>query len=83
MRRSGAALNLCINLEKLHFYYVNDSFQKHGLSFHLFRTSFMPLNKMLWLCFHIGAVPFLVNVVSHILQFIAHVNEISPLVSNF
>lgn len=38
---------------------------------------------MLWLWFHIGAVPFLVNVVSHILQFVVHVNEIFPLISNF
>lgn len=58
-------------------------FQKHGISFYLFRTDFMTAHKMLQLRFHIGAVPFLVNLFSNILQLYSHCEVLLALLPHF
>lgn len=58
-------------------------FQKRGISFYLFRPDFMTAHKMLQLRFHFGAVPFLVNLFSDILQRHSHYEVLLALLPHF
>lgn len=69
--------------KKLLFYYFNYSFPETCYSLYVFRSSFMPFYKMLQLCFHIGAVPFFVNLFSNILWFCTECEwDFIPLISS-